>query len=158
MRAKNNVVILLGSNIQPAENLKKAFGLISEFSGIKSRSRVWKTEAVGSDGPDFLNMAVEVETDLTAQEIKSQVIQEIELRLGRVRSADKFAPRTIDLDIILFNEEVLDSDLWHKAFVALPVSEIKPDLINPVDSLSLIETARKLESSISVELFDDRLD
>lgn len=155
MRSKNKTIILLGSNIQPAENLKKALDLLNEHTGIISCSSVWWTKAVGSDGPDFLNMAVEFETELGTDEIKSHLIKDIETRLGRIRTADKNAPRTIDLDIILINDEVLDDDLWQKAFVALPVSEIRTDLINPENGLSIIETARKLKSSTKVELFVD---
>jgi 7,8-dihydro-6-hydroxymethylpterin-pyrophosphokinase len=83
------------------------------------------------------------------------LIKDIETRLGRIRRADKNAPRTIDLDIILINDEVLDNDLWQKAFVALPVSEIRTELINPENGLSIIETAHKLKSSTKVELFAD---
>lgn len=155
MKSKNKTVILLGSNIQPAENLKKALDLLNEHARIISCSSVWRTEAVGSDGPDFLNMAVEIETDLGTDEIKSYLIKDIETRLGRIRRADKNAPRTIDLDIILINDEVLDNDLWQKAFVALPVSEIRTELINPENGLSIIETAHKLKSSTKVELFAD---
>jgi 7,8-dihydro-6-hydroxymethylpterin-pyrophosphokinase len=100
-------------------------------------------------------MAVEIETDLESDKIKHKMIKDIETRLNRVRTADKYAPRTIDLDIILVNDKVLDIDLWHKAFVALPVSEIRPGLINFENGLSIIETARKLKSSTRVELFDD---
>jgi 2-amino-4-hydroxy-6-hydroxymethyldihydropteridine diphosphokinase len=153
MKVKNKVVILLGSNIQPAENLKKALVLLAEYSSIESCSSVWRTKAVGSDGPDFLNMAVGIETDLGTDEIKSRLIKDIESRLGRIRTSDKNAPRTIDLDIMIVNDEVLDSDLWKKAFVALPVSEIRIDLINPENGSSISETALKLKSSTKVELF-----
>lgn len=155
MKEKNRIIILLGSNIQPAKNLKKALDFLGEHTRIKSCSSVWRTEAVGSDGPNFLNMAVEIETDLGADEIKNQLIKDIETRLGRVRTADKYAPRTIDLDIVLVNDQVLDSDLWHKAFVALPVSEIRPDLMNPYNGSSLVKTAHELKNSTLVELFDN---
>ncbi|MBM3138048.1 MAG: 2-amino-4-hydroxy-6-hydroxymethyldihydropteridine diphosphokinase, partial [Chloroflexi bacterium] len=116
MKNQNRIIILLGSNIRPEENLKEALALLAEYSKIKSCSRIWRTEAIGSDGPDFLNMAVDLETDLDSLEIKSRIIKNIEIRLGRVRTEDKNAPRTIDLDIILLNDEVLDGDLWKKAF------------------------------------------
>jgi 7,8-dihydro-6-hydroxymethylpterin-pyrophosphokinase len=68
---------------------------------------------------------------------------------------DKNAPRTIDLDIILLNGEILDGDLWKKAFVALPVSELQPNLINRENGTSLLECVGKLKSSTRVELFDE---
>jgi len=155
MKNQNRIIILLGSNIRPEENLKEALALLAKYSKIKACSRIWRTEAIGSDGPDFLNMAVDLETDLDSLEIKSRIIKNIEIRLGRVRTEDKNAPRTIDLDIILLNDEVLDDDLWKKAFVALPVSELRPNLINPKSGVSLKEYAEKSKSSTRVELFDD---
>jgi len=157
MKTKNRVIVLLGSNIRPEENLNKALDMLAEHTNIKACSRVWRTEAVGSDGPDFLNMAVELETNLDALEIKSNIIKDIESRLGRVRTVNKNAPRTIDLDIILLNDEVLDGDVWKKAFVALPVSELQPNLINLENGSSLKDFAEKLKSSTKVELFDDHV-
>jgi 2-amino-4-hydroxy-6-hydroxymethyldihydropteridine diphosphokinase len=72
-------------------------------------SPVYETAPVGkTDQPNFLNAAALIETDLTAAELKTQVLQVIEQELGRVRSEDKNAPRTIDLGIALFGEQSLD--------------------------------------------------
>lgn len=149
----NRVVILLGSNIQPVENLRSANEMLSARVSIIRSSRVWETSAVGSDGPNFLNQAIKVETHRNADEIKNEIIKGIETELARVRTEDKNAPRTIDLDIILFNETVLDSTLWEKAFVAVPVAELEPDLKNPDNQLTLAQIAGKLKSSTKVELF-----
>jgi 2-amino-4-hydroxy-6-hydroxymethyldihydropteridine diphosphokinase len=153
----NNAILLLGSNIKPIENLKKAVHLINDAVVIKSRSRVWESEAIGSSGPNFLNMAVEIETDRSADDLKSEVINEIESRLGRVRTGDKYAPRTMDIDLIIYDGEILDETIWSMAFVAQPVSEILPGLINPKDCSSLQETALKLKSSMKIELFNQDL-
>lgn len=152
-KSLNRVVILLGSNIQPAENLRNANKLLSTHLSIVSSSRVWETTAVGSDGPNFLNQAIKVETHRNADEIKNEIIKGIETELGRVRTEDKNAPRTIDLDIILFNETVIDHALWEKAFVAVPVAELEPEIINPDNQLTLAQIAGKLKSSTKVELF-----
>jgi 2-amino-4-hydroxy-6-hydroxymethyldihydropteridine diphosphokinase len=150
---RNNAILLLGSNIQPEDNIKKALDLLAEQVDISQRSRIWETGAVGSSGPNFLNVAVEIETPLSAVDIKQEVITPIENRLKRVRTQDKYAPRTMDIDIILYNGEVLDSDLWKKAFVAIPVSELLPGLIHPTRKTALSLIAEELKSSAFAEPF-----
>ncbi len=111
------------------------------------------TEAIGNRGPDFLNMAVEVETDLDYEQIKTEVISFIETKLNRIRTSDKYASRTIDIDIIIFNGALIDPNIWKRLFIALPVSEIKPGLINNLTGLTLGETVEKLKSSAKAELY-----
>ncbi len=151
----NSLILLLGSNIEPAANLKKALELINCSLTIAKTSRIWVTEAVGNKGPDFLNTAVEVITNLNFDQLKRRIISPIEIGLGRIRTSDKYAPRTIDIDIIIVNGKVLDENLWQKVFIALPVSEIIPNLINNLSGETLIETANKLKSSAKAELFND---
>ena len=102
-----------------------------------------------------------VETDLTAPQFKGQVIRPIERALGRVRTADKFGPRSIDIDIILFNRDIFELDnqpiphreLLERPFVAIPLAEIAPDYIHPETGQSLSEIA----ASFSVTEVDMRL-
>ncbi len=156
MKGKNNAILLLGSNIEPADNLKKALEMIDDTVVVKNRSQVWETEAIGSDGPNFLNLALEIETDLSIEDLKSKLIDYIESRLGRIRTADKYAPRTMDIDIIIFNNKIYDGNLWTRAFVAQPVADILPDLVNPDDHSTLKVTAEKLKSLTWVELYADK--
>ena len=151
----NRAILLLGSNIDPATNIQKALELLNCSLQISKKSHIWITEAVGSNGPDFLNMAVEVKTNINADLIKTDLITSIEKKLKRIRTADKYAPRTIDIDIIVFNDKVVDSNIWHKLFVALPVSEIVPDLTNHSTGKTLIEMVDELKSSANAELFND---
>jgi len=151
--AKNNVVLLIGSNINPATNIATSLKRLSQLTDIKSKSSIWETEAVGSNGPNFLNIAVEIETDLKSKEIKQGIIKPIESEIKRVRTENKYAPRTIDLDIIIFNNQIMDKNLWEKVFIALPVSEIKPNLKNPNDQATLKVIANKLKNSAFAELF-----
>lgn len=124
---EHQVCLLLGSNIQPEKNLALAASLLHNKVKVDRGSSVWETPAVGSAGPDFLNMALLVTTPLDAEMFKAMVIRPLEIQLGRVRSADKNAPRTIDIDIILFDDELLDLNLWRFAHRAVPVAEILPD-------------------------------
>jgi 2-amino-4-hydroxy-6-hydroxymethyldihydropteridine diphosphokinase len=140
----------LGSNIDPEKNIFSALDLLGQAN---RKSRIWKTESFGANGPDFLNMAVEIETILDMPELKESVITCIEKTLARIRTENKNAPRTIDIDIMLFNGEVMDYDIWGKAFAAIPVSELMPDLINPNSGDTLSHFAEKMKSSARAELF-----
>lgn len=137
-------VILLGSNIDPARNIRLgALELKAHLSVIKASS-VWLTPAVGTTGPDFYNAAVTCTTDLDADSIKFTILRPIEEKLGRVRTTDKYAPRTIDLDVIILNNQVLDKRLWKTAFMFLPIAEITPDFPHPDGSVTLAQIASRL--------------
>lgn len=136
--------ISLGSNINPAENIRRAVALLREHAEILALSACYETSAVGSDGPNFLNMTVILLTGLDIAGLKTQVLGPIENRLGRVRTEDKNAPRTIDLDIVVFDEQVIDEDLWRRVHLALPLSELLPDLKHPESQQPLREVARRL--------------
>lgn len=157
MASNNEAVLLIGSNIDPKKNVKKCVDLLSKLVEIKKASRVWRTEAVGSDGPDFLNASVLIKTSLNAESIRNNLINPIETKLNRIRTADKYAPRTIDLDLIIFNGEVLDKDVWNKLFVALPVSEIIPDLKPESGEKNLLRIVDELKTSAKADLVEDFL-
>lgn len=149
-RTKNSAILLLGSNINPEENIFHALDLLGT---IREKSRVWKTAAYGTNGPDFLNMAVKIETSLNHEDLKNSVITCIEKSLHRIRTEDKYAPRTIDIDIIVFNGEVVDKDVWDKPFVAIPISEIAPSLKNEQLNQDLSQIVEKMKSSALAELY-----
>ncbi len=81
---------------------------------------------MGSPGPRFLNAIAWISTPLDLDKFKAEVLAPIEQALGRVRTADKNAPRTIDLDVIVFDERVLDNNLWQRDFIVLPLAELRP--------------------------------
>lgn len=144
-------VILLGSNIDPAQNLRRAVDMLRLVSSNARCSSIWRTRAVGSAGPDFLNMAVEIETDLEIDALKFGVLRPIESKLGRVRTTDKNAPRTIDLDIVLSGDDVIDDEVWKLAHVAVPVAELVPDLRHPSNGERLRDTAARLQVQYGAE-------
>lgn len=153
--ASHQAYISLGSNIQPRENLLEAMKQLREMVTVYTFSTIWETEAVGTTGPRFLNTAAWISTPLSAEELKTQVISVIENRLGRVRTADKYAPRTIDLDIILFDEQVIDDNLWTRDFLALTIAELRPDLEQPGEGRTLNQIAQSLrQSSTATPLLD----
>lgn len=140
-----DVVILLGSNIQPDENIRLGAVLLSHSLNIKKASTVWLTPAIGTTGPDFFNAAVLSETDLDEDTIKHTILHQIEEKMGRIRTSDKYAPRPIDLDIIIYDKKVIENRLWDTAFILLPVADLVPGLRHPHTREPLISLARKIE-------------
>jgi 2-amino-4-hydroxy-6-hydroxymethyldihydropteridine diphosphokinase len=123
----HQVCLLLGSNIQPEKNIALAIDLLRKKAEIVQISSVWETPSVGFAGTNFLNLALLISTPLEAGELKEQVLRPLEAQLGRVRTGDKNSPRTIDLDIIVFDGQLLDPNLWRFAHLAVPVAEIMPN-------------------------------
>lgn len=137
-------ILLLGSNIQPRENLRQALEILRTLCEVSRASGIYQTKAVGSSGPDFLNQAVLIRTDLSKEEIKEKIATPIEVALRRDRVGDRYAPRTIDVDLVILNGEVLDEKVWTEQFSAQPVSDIAPDMLHPVSRKPLREIARQL--------------
>ena len=148
----NRVLVSLGSNINPEHNLKAAVQRLASRFRLRAVSPVYETTPVGkTDQPDFMNAAALVETDLDAAELK-QALQAIEQELGRVRTEDKNAPRTIDLDISLFNDQALevgsrripDPDILRHPHIARPLADLAPQLRHPETGQTLQAIAQGL--------------
>ena len=152
--SKHQVCLLMGSNIQPAKNLALGVDLLKQKVTILQLSSVWETASVGSGGPDFLNLAALITTTLEAHELKHNVLRPLEAQLGRVRRADKNAPRTIDLDILLFDGRLLDPNLFRFAHRAIPVSEILPDYRSDQGE-TLAEAASRLAKETFIRIRPD---
>jgi 2-amino-4-hydroxy-6-hydroxymethyldihydropteridine diphosphokinase len=132
--------VSIGSNMDPEENVSKAIGLLKRQVRIIGISTVYLTEPVGRpDQPAYYNCVVAIDTPLPPLELKQTVLRRIEDGLGRVRSEDKFAPRTIDLDLILYDDVVMktgelvlpDPEIRSRPFLAGPLFELAPNLIMP---------------------------
>lgn len=152
----NLALLSLGSNIEPVANLKAAVDRLAASSNLLAVSSVWETKPLGlTDQPNFLNAAAMVETRFSAREFKLDVIRRIERELGRVRAANKFGPRPIDIDIMLFNQDVFELDGQHipdaevmdRPFVAIPLAEIAPNFRHPETGQTLREIAQRFRLS-----------
>ena len=150
----HRVYLGVGSNIQPQENLPRAINLIRKKLTIEEISSVYQTQAVGSLGPDFLNAVVLVRTTLSCEQLKKTIIREIEDTLGRIRTSDKNAPRTIDIDILIKDDEVYDEDIWELAHLAVPLAELYPDYMHPITNKPLSHIAEDLNSSKPIKKTD----
>lgn len=135
----NEVFLLLGSNIDPEINILLALEYLQGNFKIVDVSNTWQTKPVGSNAADFLNTAVRLETSLDAYTLKEQCLCHIEEKLGRVRQADKNAPRTIDLDIVIYNQQVIDRSLFVYPHMILPFAELLPDLKDDATGKTLYE-------------------
>jgi 2-amino-4-hydroxy-6-hydroxymethyldihydropteridine diphosphokinase len=138
----NKVFLGLGTNLGDREaNLRKAVESIIENIGpVVCSSSVYETEPWGFRTEDlFLNMVTGVETKLKPSGLLGRMLM-IEANMGRLRSGKEYSSRVIDLDILLYGEEILDSKsiviphpkLHERRFVLVPLCEIAPDLIHPV--------------------------
>jgi 2-amino-4-hydroxy-6-hydroxymethyldihydropteridine diphosphokinase len=157
----NRVFLSLGSNINKEHNLPAAVQLLRDRVLVRAVSSVYETEPRGTlDQPTFFNAAVLIETDLGLVAIKERLIDEVEGELSRQRQADKNAPRTIDIDIALFNDEIMayvpadgrsrrvpDPDILTFIHVAAPLAELAPDQIHPQTGERLDTIAARLEAA-----------
>ena len=124
----HEVVIGLGSNIDPEANLEQAVLELKSRFKVSKRSQWTRTKPIGiQDQPDFYNGALLMETELEQQKLK-QELKLIEDFLGRDRNLPKFGPRTIDLDILIWNKKVVDEDYYERDFLRKGVEEIIPDI------------------------------
>lgn len=154
----NRVCILLGSNIEKEYNLPEAVRLLAAAADVTAISSVYETLPKGLAGsPNFFNAAVCVSTLKTAAQLKAGLLTDIERVLRRERGPDRNAPRTIDLDIALFNSErfaypgpdgrlrqVPDPDLLRFAHAALPVAELDPLFLHPETGETMQAIAERL--------------
>jgi len=143
-RPHRRAYIGLGSNIKPPENLIYALQKLAEHVYVEEVAKTWESPAVGSHGPNFLNTAAAIRTQLPPELLKTLVLRRIEQELGRVRTANKNAPRTIDLDILVYDECILDPHVWTDAFVAVPLAELLPNLQHPETGETLAQIAQRL--------------
>ena len=133
----------LGSNVEPARNLRAAVRGLRVLFGPLVLSPVYRSEAVGFEGEPFLNMVVGIETDLTAAEV-SAMLRRLEADQGRVGSADKFAPRTLDIDLLTLGDQVVDDgrlqlprdEILEYAFVLRPLADVAGDELHPLRGAS----------------------
>lgn len=153
----NKAFLLLGTNLgKREENLKGAKDILQQYGNILRSSSSYETAPWGkTDQPFFLNQAIEIETILSAEALMQQIL-EIEKTMGRERK-EKYGPRSIDIDILLFNDEQYDlpflkiphPEMQNRRFVLIPLAEIAPNVQHP-----------KLNKSISrlLEACPDDLD
>ncbi|NEY29392.1 2-amino-4-hydroxy-6-hydroxymethyldihydropteridine diphosphokinase [Escherichia coli] len=136
------VYIALGSNLaNPLHQVQSALNALAELPQTKliATSSLYRTPPLGpQDQPDYLNAVVALDTDLSAENLLDHT-QKIELEHGRVRKDERWGPRTLDLDILLFGDEIINTerltvphyDMKNRQFMLYPLAEIAPELHFP---------------------------
>lgn len=137
----------IGSNISPEVNVPRSISLLRKHVTVEAISMIWESPPADGSGPNFLNAAVFIRSDLDEEGLRDQILRRIESQLGRVRTADQNAPRTIDLDILIFDGQVVDDEIWLRAYLAQPLSELLPDLSHPQKGETLRQIAGRLVAS-----------
>ena len=134
----------IGSNIDPERHLCDSIRMLREHGTITKVSNAWESHAFGYGGPNFLNACVLFLSNLDAHDLKMKVLRPIEARLGRVRGVHKNAPRTIDIDIILFDDEPFGVEFWSNAFVVVPLADIYPEFNHPLNYENLGQVSKHM--------------
>lgn len=155
----NNVFIIIGGNLgNRLHNLQRAVSLIEQKAGIiKKLSSLYETEPWGAEGqPHYYNQALELLTPLEACDLMETFLM-IEQQMGRVR-AGKYDARIIDIDILFFNNEVINTGLLtvphprlhERRFVLQPLAEIAPTLLHPVFQQTIAELLQNTKDATAV--------
>jgi len=126
----NGCIIGIGSNIDAEKNIAKALRLLGAEVEIVQVSKMMKTKPIGiSDQPDFTNGAVRIETWKGIEELK-RLLKALENQMGRDRTQPKFGSRNIDLDILIWNNEIVDQDYFTRDFLRISAAELGFEKIN----------------------------
>ncbi len=158
----NTAYLLTGGNLgNREENLTIARELITQHCGtIVHASSLYETAAWGkTDQPSFLNQALELQTAFNARQLIRKVLK-IEKTMGRTRE-EKYGPRIIDIDILLFNEEIHDyrllklphPEMQNRKFALMPLAEIAPDVFHPVFRKTIKELLSECKDELPVKKY-----
>ncbi|MBN2556669.1 MAG: 2-amino-4-hydroxy-6-hydroxymethyldihydropteridine diphosphokinase [Anaerolineales bacterium] len=155
--------ISLGSNINPETNLPMAIKALSDAGELMGVSKAYQNPAIGpAPQADFINAAALLLTELPAQELR-QHLRRIEAELGRVRTTDKYAPRTIDLDLCLLGRQVHDTPelqipdpgILKHPHLAIPLAELMPSFHHPALGAALGDIADRLRTGATLSPRED---
>jgi 2-amino-4-hydroxy-6-hydroxymethyldihydropteridine diphosphokinase len=148
------IYISIGSNIKPEQNIRKSITELKQVFNPILISSVYESEAVGFDGDNFYNLVVACDTDKDIFTV-IRILQDLENRHGRDRSRPRFSSRTLDLDLLLYDDVVVAEgklqlprdEITKNAFVLWPLAEIAPDVKHPVTSVSFNEMWQNFDKS-----------
>ena len=146
--------ISIGSNIDKDKNILASLQALEEHFGKLTISSIYESEPVGFTGDTFYNLVVGFNSELAVKEVAKQ-LRQIELDNGRTRDSQKFSARTLDLDLILYDDLILNDgrlqiprdEIERYAFVLEPLAEIAPTLKHPISHLSYAELWEKFDKT-----------
>lgn len=146
------VYVAAGSNVEPARHMSQAVAELERaFAGVRFSSW-YRNRALGFDGEDFINLVAGFVTPLPVRAVLER-LHAIEARCGRSREAPRWAPRSMDLDVLLYDDLTCEEpglklprpDLLKRAYMLGPLAELAPDLIHPTAGVSIGELWRRFD-------------
>lgn len=154
----------IGSNLDPAAHILKGVSLLSSRLHINGTSRFYRNDAVhprprSAPQPAFLNGVIRAWTALPPEEVKFHVLREVENACGRLRTGDRYAPRTLDLDLLMYGDleirtdalQLPDPGILVHPFLAVPLAELAPELVPPGSDCSMREMVRRMNVETLLE-------
>jgi 2-amino-4-hydroxy-6-hydroxymethyldihydropteridine diphosphokinase len=147
------VYVAAGSNVEPVKNLRRALRELSKHYALNF-SPAYRNKAVGFEGDDFINLVVSFETDDRVEQVIAH-LHIAEEACGRPRNAPKWAPRTMDLDLLLYGQLVSDvadrklprPDLLKRPYMLRPLADLAPMLIHPVIGTTMAELWKQFDQA-----------
>jgi 2-amino-4-hydroxy-6-hydroxymethyldihydropteridine diphosphokinase len=159
------VYLSLGSNVQPQRYLRAAIHELRQRFGGLTVSPAYRSKAVGFDGAEFVNLAAGLDTDLSPTDLNDW-LHALEDRHGRRRDVPRYADRTLDVDIVFYDDLILDGpghlqiprNELQFAFVLRPIADIAPDFRHPLSGQSMAELWRKFPAESEPMSVDESMD
>ncbi len=162
----DKLFITIGSNIDPQININSAIKYLTDSFGKIKLSKLYKSPAIvgphtSESQKDYINGAILTYSNLPSNHIKYEILRKIENKLGRVRTYDKYASRTIDLDIAFYGSIIIDEpnicipdpDIIQRAHLLSPLCDLDPEYIHPTENISLKELRDQIGDS-NLEIFN----
>ncbi|MFT2090305.1 2-amino-4-hydroxy-6-hydroxymethyldihydropteridine diphosphokinase [Paraglaciecola sp. 2405UD69-4] len=154
IKPSHTIFISIGSNVDKEINTKAGLNSLSLTFDDLVLSAVYESEAVGFEGSNFYNLVVKAKTSLAVEEV-CRTLKSIEKQHGRKRSEQKFSPRTLDLDLLLYDQVILEEpvelprpEVLYNAFVLKPLAEIAPEVKHPIVNKTYAELWHDYDKSL----------
>jgi 2-amino-4-hydroxy-6-hydroxymethyldihydropteridine diphosphokinase len=157
------VFVGVGSNVDPEKNILAALPEIESRVQVVAASRFYRNPALAPDRrerPPFVNGVLKIRTGLTPSDLKYGLLRDVERRVQRSRTGDRYGPRTLDLDLLVYGDLEMESDgitlpdpdVWVQPFWVVPIAELAPEMRPPDTTLSMKELVRTLDTRSFVYL------
>ncbi|MDM7861742.1 2-amino-4-hydroxy-6-hydroxymethyldihydropteridine diphosphokinase [Alteromonas sp. ASW11-36] len=151
---RHHILISLGSNIERELHTRAGVAALQHYFSDVELSSVYESEAVGFTGTAFYNLVASAHTDMSIAQV-CQTLKSIERENGRVSAEKKFAPRTLDLDLLTYDQEVTAEpvvlprdEITYNAFVLQPLAELVPDQVHPTTKKTYADLWQSYDKSL----------